>query len=160
MPIHTGIPFAARSVVKSAGISTFETSQSQKIRAVDSHAKPKSRASSKCMRKWATAYLRTPGCPSGRRAYSPCPNVILRLTRPVQITSVASTPQNVSGLVVGQGSHARIFIDLRLLCDRSACRVFTPPSALDATVLTSSKLRFWHALEGKRMEEKTFTKGS
>ena len=59
MPNHTGIPFAARSVVKSAGISTFETSQSQKLSAVDSHAKPKSRASSKCMRKWATAYLRT-----------------------------------------------------------------------------------------------------
>ena len=75
VPNHTGIPFAARSVVKSAGISTFETSQSQKTSAVDSHAKPKSRASSKCMRKWATAYLRTPGYPSGLRAYSLCPNV-------------------------------------------------------------------------------------
>ena len=85
---------------------------------------------------------------------------MLRLTRAVQITSVASTPQNVSGLTVGQGSHVRIFIDLRLCGDRSACRVLTPPSAPDATVLTSSKLRFWHALEGKRKEEKTFSKGT
>ena len=68
---------------------------------------------------------------------------------------MASTPQNVSGLAVGQGSHARIFVDLRLRGDRSACRVLTPPSAPDATVLTSSKLRFWHALEGKIKEEKT-----
>ena len=85
---------------------------------------------------------------------------ILRLTRAVQTTSVASTPQNVSGLAVGQGSHARIFVDLRLCGDRSACRVLTPPSAPDATVLTSSKLRFWHALEGKLKEEKTCRQGS
>ena len=80
---------------------------------------------------------------------------ILRLTRAVQTTSVASTPQNVSGLAVGQGSHARIFVDIRLCGDRSACRVLTPPSAPDATVLTSSRLRFWHALEGKKKEKKT-----
>ena len=67
---------------------------------------------------------------------------------------------NVSGLAVGQSSHARIFVDLRLCCDRSACRVLTPPSAPDATVLTSSKLRFWHALEGKIKEEKTCRQGS
>ena len=85
---------------------------------------------------------------------------ILRLTRAVKTTSVASTPQNVSGLGVGRGSHARIFVDLRLCGDRSACRVFTPPSAPDATVLTSSKLRFWHAREGKIKEEKTFRQGS
>ena len=81
---------------------------------------------------------------------------ILRLTRAVQTTSVASTPQNVSGLTVGQGSHAQIFVDLRLCSDLSACRVLTPRSAPDATLLTSSKLRFWHALEGKKKEEKTF----
>ena len=85
---------------------------------------------------------------------------ILRLTRAVQTTSVASTPQNVSGLAVGQGSHARIFVDLRLCGDQSACRVLTPPSAPDTTVLTSSKLRFWHALEGKIKEEKTCRQGS
>ena len=85
---------------------------------------------------------------------------ILRLTRAVQTTSVASTRQNVSGLAVGQGSHARVFIDLRLCGDRSACQVLTPPSAPDATVLTSSKLRFLHALEGKIKEEKTFRQGS
>ena len=85
---------------------------------------------------------------------------ILRLTRAVQTTSVASTRQNVSGLAVGQGSHARVFIDLKLFSDRSACQVLTPPSAPDATVLTSSKLRFWHALEGKIKEEKTFRQGS
>ena len=85
---------------------------------------------------------------------------ILRLTRAVQATSVASTPQNVSGLAVGQGRHARIFVDLRLCGDRSDCRVLTPPSAPVATVLTSSKLRFWHALEGKIKEEKTFRQGS
>ena len=85
---------------------------------------------------------------------------ILRLTRAVQTTSVASTPQNVSGLAVDQGSHARIFVDLRLCGNRSACRVLTPPSAPDATVLTSSKLRFWHALEGKIKEEKTCRQGS
>ena len=85
---------------------------------------------------------------------------ILRLTRAVQTTSVASTPQNVSGLAVGQGCHAQIFVDLRLCGDRSACRVLTPPSAPDATVLTSSKLRFWHALEGKIKEEKTCRQGS
>ena len=84
---------------------------------------------------------------------------ILRLTRAVQTTSVASTPQNVTGLAVGQGSHARIFVDLRLCGDRSACRVLTP-SAPDVTVLTSSKLRFWHALEGKIKEEKTCRQGS
>ena len=43
--ITLAFPFATRSAVKSAGISTFETSQRQKISAVDSHAKPKSRAS-------------------------------------------------------------------------------------------------------------------
>ena len=85
---------------------------------------------------------------------------ILRLTRAVQTMSVASTPQNVSGLAVGQGSHSRIFVHLRLCGDRSACRVLTPTSAPDATVLTSSKLRFWHALEGKIKEEKTFRQGS
>ena len=36
----------------------------------------------------------------------------------------------------------------------------TPPPAPDATVLTSSKLRFWHALEGKIKEEKTCRQGS
>ena len=38
----------------------------------------------------------------------------------------------------------------------------TPPpsSAPNATVLTSSKLRFWHALEGKIKEEKTCRQGS
>ena len=85
---------------------------------------------------------------------------ILRLTGAVQTTSVASTPQNVSGLAVGQGSHAQVFVDLRLCGDQSACRVLTPPSAPDATVLTSSKLRFWHALEGKIKEEKTCRQGS
>ena len=61
----------------------------------------------------------------------------------------------------GRGpGHARIFVDLRLCGDRSACRVLTPPSAPDATVLTSSKLRFWHALEGKIKEEKTCRQGS
>ena len=85
---------------------------------------------------------------------------ILRLTRAVQTTSVASTPQNVSGLAVGQGSHARIFVDLRLCGDRSACRVLTPRSAPDATVLASSKLCFWHALEGEIKEEKTCRQGS
>ena len=85
---------------------------------------------------------------------------ILRQTRAVQTTSVASTPQNVSGLAVGQGNHARIFVDLRLCGDRSACRVLTPPRlSPDATVLTSSKLRFWHALEGKIKEEKTVRQG-
>ena len=84
---------------------------------------------------------------------------ILRLTRAVQTTSVVSTPQNVSGLAVGQGSHSRIFVDLRLCGDRSACQVLTP-SAPDTTVLTSSKLRFWHALEGEVKEEKTFRQGS
>ena len=84
---------------------------------------------------------------------------ILRQTRAVQTTSVASKPQNVSGLAVGQGSDARIFADIMLCGDRSACRVLTPPSAPDATVLTSSKLRFWHALEGKIKEEKTFRQG-
>ena len=44
--------------------------------------------------------------------------------------------------------------------DRSACRVLTPPSAPDATVLASSKLRFWHALEGKIKEEETCRQGS
>ena len=71
-----------------------------------------------------------------------------------------TTPQNVSVLAVGQGSHARIFVDLKVCGDRSACRVLTPPSAPDATVLTSSKLRFWHALEGKIKEEKTCRQGS
>ena len=85
---------------------------------------------------------------------------ILRLTRAVQTTSVASTPQNLSGLSVGQGSHARIFVDLKVCGDRSACRVLTPSSAPDATLLTSSKVRFWHALEGKIKEEKTFRHGS
>ena len=97
--------------------------------------------------------------PFGRRTH-PMEISILRLTRAVQTTSVASTPQNVSGLAVGQGSHARIVVDLRLCGDRSACRVLTPPSAPDAIVLTSSKLRFWHALEGKIKEEKTFRQGS
>ena len=84
---------------------------------------------------------------------------ILRLTRAVQTTRVASTPQNVSGLAVEQDSHARFFVDLRLCGERPACQVFTP-SAPDATVLTSSILRFWHALEGKIKEEKTFRQGS
>ena len=97
--------------------------------------------------------------PFGRRTH-PMESSILRLTRTVQTTSVASTPQNVSGLAVGQGSHARIFVDLNLCGDRSACRVLTPPSAPDATVLTSSKLRFWHALGGKIKEEKTCGQGS
>ena len=43
---------------------------------------------------------------------------------------------------------------------RSTCRVLTPPSAPDGTVLTPSKLRFWHALEGKIKEEKTCRQGS
>ena len=68
--------------------------------------------------------------------------------------------RHVSGLAVGQGSHARIFVDLRLCGGRSGFRVLTPPSAPDATVLTSSKLRFWHALEGNIKEEKTFRLGS
>ena len=97
--------------------------------------------------------------PFGRRTH-PMESSILRLTRAVQNTSGASTPQNVSGLAVGQGSHARIFVDLRLCGDRSAFRVLTPRSAPDATLLTSSKLRFWHALEGKIKEEKTFRHGS
>ena len=71
--------------------------------------------------------------------------------------SVTSTPQNVSGLAVGQGSLARIFVDCG---DRSACRVLTPRCAPDATVLTSSKLCFWHALEGKIKEEKICRQGS
>ena len=74
--------------------------------------------------------------PFGRRTH-PIESSILRLTRAVKTASVASTPQNVSGLAVGQGNHARIFVDLRLCGDRSACRVLTPPSAPDATVLTS-----------------------
>ena len=86
----------------------------------------------------------------------PMESSILRLTRAVQTTSVASTPQNVSGLAVGQGNHARIFVDLKLCGDRSACRVLTPPSAPGPTVLTSSKLRFWLALKGM-IKEKTFT---
>ena len=97
--------------------------------------------------------------PFGRRTH-PMESSILRLTRAVRTTSVASTPQNVSGLAVGQGSHAWIFVDLRLCGDRSACRVWTPPSAPDTTVLTSSKLRFWHALECKIKEEKTCRQGS
>ena len=84
---------------------------------------------------------------------------ILRLTRAVQTTSVASTPQNVSGLAVDQGNHARIFVDLRLCGDRSPCWVLTP-SAPDATVLTPSKLCFWHALDGKTKEDKTFRQES
>ena len=44
---------------------------------------------------------------------------VIRLTRAVQTTSVASTQQNVSGLAVGKGNHARIFVDLRLCGDRS-----------------------------------------
>ena len=70
---------------------------------------------------------------------------ILRPTPAVQTTSVASTPQNVSGLAVGKGNHPWIFVDLRLCGDRSACRLLTPLSA--PTVLTSSKLHFWHALK-------------
>ena len=81
-------------------------------------------------------------------------------TRVVQTTSLASTPQDVSGLAVGQGNHARIFVDLRHCGDRSACQVLTPPSALAPTVLTSSKLRFWHALKGQINEEYTFRQGS
>ena len=91
-----------------------------------------------------------------RRQTHPMESSILRLTRAVQTTSVASTPQNVSGLAVGQGNHAWIFVDLKLCGDRSACRVLTPPSAPGPTVLTSSKLRFWLALKGK-IKEKTFT---
>ena len=85
---------------------------------------------------------------------------ILWLTHAVQTTSVVSTPQDVSGLAVGSGNHARIFVDLRLWGDRSACRVLTPLSAPAPTVLTSSKLRFWHDLKGKIKEEKTFRQGS
>ena len=85
---------------------------------------------------------------------------ILRLTRAVQTTSVASTPQNVSGLAVGKGSHARIFVDLRLCGERFACQVLTPPYAPDATVLISSNLRFSHAFEGKIKVQKTFRQGS
>ena len=95
----------------------------------------------------------------GRRTH-PMESSILRLTRAVQTTTVASTPQNVFGLALGQGSHARIFVYQRLCGDRSAFRVLTPPSAPAATVLTSSKLRFWHALKGKIKEEKTFRQGS
>ena len=85
---------------------------------------------------------------------------LLRLTRAVQTTSVASTPQDVSGLAVGWGSHAQIFVVLRLCGDRSACRVLTPLSAPAPTVLTLSNVRFWHALKGKIKEEKTFRQGS
>ena len=96
---------------------------------------------------------------SGQRTH-PMESSILRLTRAVQTTSVASTPQDVSGLAVGYGNHARLFVDLRPCGDRFACRVLTPLSAPSRTVLTSSKLRFWHALKGKIKEEKTFRQGS
>ena len=89
----------------------------------------------------------------------PLESSILRLTRAVQTTSMAST-QHVSGLAVGWGNYARIFVDLRLCGDRSACRVLTPLSALAPTVLTSSKLRFWHAHKGEIKEEKTSRQGS
>ena len=95
-----------------------------------------------------------------RRRTHPMESSILRPTRSVQTTSVASTPRDVSGLAVGLGNHARIFIDLRFCGDWSACRVLTPLSAQAPTVLTSSKLRFWHALKGKIKEEKTFRQGS
>ena len=110
-------------------------------------------------RKKSTFLVRAANAPVRRRMH-PMESSILRLTRAVQTTSVASTPQNVSGLAVGQGNHARIFVDLRLCGDRSACRVLTPPSASAPTELTSSKLRFWHALKGKINEEKTFRQGS
>ena len=85
---------------------------------------------------------------------------IRRPTRPVQTTSMASTPQDVSGRAVGWGNHARIFVDLRLCGDRYACRLLTPLSAPAPTVLTSSKLRIWHALKGRMKEDKTFRQGS
>ena len=107
----------------------------------------------------ANAPVRAANAPV-RAANAPHADSILQLTRTVQTTILVSAPPNVSGLAVGQGSHARIFVDLRLCGDRSTCRVLTPPSAPDATVLRSSKLRFWHALEGKIKEEKTFRQGS
>ena len=95
----------------------------------------------------------------GRQTH-PMESSILRPTRAVQTTSVASTPQDVSGLAVGYGNHARVFVDLRLCGDQSACRLLTPLSAPAPTVLTSSKLRFGHALKGQMKDEKTFRQGS
>ena len=66
---------------------------------------------------------------------------------------------NVSSLAVGQGSHARIPVDLRLCGDRPAFRVLTRLSAPYATVLTSSKLCLWHALEGKIRRRRPLDKG-
>ena len=88
----------------------------------------------------------------GRRT-PPMEGSIPRLTRAVQTVSMASTPQNVSGLAVGQRNHAPIFVGLRLCGDRSACWVLTPLSAPAWTVLTLSKLRFFGLL---LKEEKTF----
>ena len=109
----------------------------QKLNEIDDGLKEKS-----------TFLVRSAKAPVRRRTH-PMESSILRLTRAVQTTSVASTPQNISGLAVG---HAQIFVDLRLCGDPSACRVFTPPSALAPTVLTSSKLRFWYTLKGKVKE--------
>ena len=116
-------PFAARSVVKSAGISTFEASQSQKISAVDSHAKPNSRAPSKCMGKWATAYLRTPGYPSGRLTMPQrdWPFIMFTVQTFQRILPLEESCQNSSRILVcgGTARHgclASLTRGLRILC--------------------------------------------
>ena len=85
---------------------------------------------------------------------------ILRLTHPVQTTSVASTPQDVSVWPWARAITHQSSSNLRLCGDRSSCRVLTPFSTSASTVLTSSKLRFWHALKVQINKEKTFRQES
>ena len=85
---------------------------------------------------------------------------MLRITRTGQTTSVASTQQDVSGLALGWGDHARNFVNRRPCSDWYACRVLTRLSAPAPTAPTSSNARFCHALIGKIKEEKAFTKGN
>ena len=130
----------------------------------DGQAQKRSQASLEQSRRWferkkSTLLVRVANAPVMRQTY-PMQSFILRLTRAVQTTSVATTPQDASRLAVRSCNHARIFVGLRLCGDGSACRLLTTLSALAPTVLTLSQLRFRHALKGEIKKEKTFRKGS